>query len=314
MNRPNRDIAVLATCAVVVGLGVLGYVSSAAGLYVENVDWADVAGSGFLLTMSAASFISLLRVNIQPSTFWIIFAGVAFLCAGFMEDLLDEFRIASNSPSSWVENLSLIFGATLTSLGIARWNRLNHLNSSEYQEMALTDPLTGLGNRRSMEQALGNALSMSVASNSALSLLTLDLDHFKKVNDTHGHDVGDDVLKAFAGVMRHACRSSDLIFRSGGEEFLIVLLGADLNHARERGENIRRRLADLFFTGSGGQKFAVTTSIGLTWLGALDNVASLRRRADQALYLAKRSGRNRIELIGPDEAHRLPMASADRPR
>lgn len=302
----------LATCAVVVGLGVLGYMSSSEGLHTEKVNWPDVAGSGFLLILSSASLISLLRVDLPSYTYWFVFFGVAFLCAGFLEDVLDEFRLATDNSSSWIENLSLILGATLTGLGIVRWNRLHHRNSNEYQEMALTDPLTGLGNRRGMEQALGNALSMSVASNSALSLLTLDLDHFKSVNDSHGHDVGDDVLKAFAGVMRHACRSSDLIFRSGGEEFLIVLLGADLHHAKERGENIRTRLADLFFSGSGGQKFTVTTSIGLTWLGALDDVASLRRRADQALYLAKRSGRNRIELIGPDEAHRLPMANTHR--
>ncbi len=309
MQRPDRNFAVLATCSVVVGLGLLGYFSTTASRVTAAISWPDVAGAGFLFTLSIASLMGLMRLDTQKLTFWCIFIGVSLLCAGFMQDLLSEFRLNANGFSSWVENLCLIFGTVFTGLGLVRWNRLTHMNSNEYQEMALTDPLTGLGNRRSMEQALGNALNMSLASNSALSLLTLDLDHFKQVNDVHGHDMGDDVLKAFAGVMRESCRSSDLIFRSGGEEFLIVLLGADLNHARERGENIRRRLADLYFNGSGGQKFSITTSIGLTWLGALDNVPSLRRRADQALYLAKRSGRNRLELIGPDEAHRLPMVN-----
>lgn len=298
------------TCAVVVGLGLWGRYSSMLGTVRNAVDWADVTGAGFLLMLSVGSLIALLTVRIQRLTYWLFFAGVSLLCLGFLEDLLDEFRDSMGPLGAWPENLALIAGTVLTCLGLLRINRHSSRSSNELQEMALTDPLTGLGNRRSMEQALGNALSMSLASNSALCLLTLDLDHFKQVNDVHGHDSGDEVLKAFAGVMRHSCRSSDLIFRSGGEEFLIVLLGADLNHARERGENIRRRISELYFQGAGGSRFAVTTSIGLTWLGALDNVASLRRRADQALYLAKRSGRNRLEMIGPDEAHRLPMATA----
>ncbi|MEM7705150.1 MAG: GGDEF domain-containing protein [Pseudomonadota bacterium] len=310
MNQPRIDSAVVMTCVVVVGLGVWGRFSASAGQPVTSVDWPDVVGGGFLLALAACSLIALLRLRASQTTYWLIFSGVTLLCAGLLEDVLDEFRDGAMVLGSWPENVALMIGAVLTGLGLLRWSRQARANSSEYQEQALTDPLTGLGNRRSMEQALGNALSMSLASNSALSLLTLDLDHFKKVNDIHGHDCGDAVLKTFAGVMRQACRSSDLIFRSGGEEFLIVLLGADLNHARERGENIRRRLSDLYFSGAGDQKFSVTTSIGLTWLGALDDVASLRRRADQALYLAKRSGRDRIELIGPDEAHRLPMATA----
>lgn len=279
-----------------------------AGQPITLVDWAEVAGAGFLLGATTGALLALLRAPAYSTNYWLLFTGVALLCAGFLADLLDEFRVTPNQLGSWLENLALILGAGLTAIGLLRWSHHTRLAHTEIQQMALTDPLTGLGNRRSMEQAVASALGLAMASNSPLALLILDLDHFKQVNDVHGHDRGDEVLKAFAGIIRHSCRSSDLMFRVGGEEFLIVLLGADLTHGRHRAENIRRRLRDLFFRGAGGAQFTVTTSIGLTWLGALDDGDSLRRRADQALYLAKRSGRDRVEEIGPDEAHRLPLA------
>jgi two-component system, cell cycle response regulator len=163
-------------------------------------------------------------------------------------------------------------------------------------EMAITDALTGLFNRRYMENHLTTLIEQAATRGKPLSLLMLDIDYFKAINDTHGHDAGDDVLRDFALRIKRSIRGIDLACRSGGEEFVIVMPETDMAVAAMVAERLRRRIAAEPFAIQQGQKsIPVTLSIGIAALrGPDDNAAGLMKRADQALYRAKRDGRNRV--------------------
>ncbi|HEX4410473.1 MAG TPA: PleD family two-component system response regulator [Xanthobacteraceae bacterium] len=163
-------------------------------------------------------------------------------------------------------------------------------------EMAITDGLTGLFNRRYMESHLGTLIEQASSRGKPLSALILDIDFFKSINDTHGHDAGDDVLRDFAMRIKRSIRGIDLACRYGGEEFVIVMPETDMAVAAMVAERLRRRIAaEPFAVAQGTKSLPVTISIGIAALrGKDDNAAGLLKRADLALYRAKRDGRNRV--------------------
>ncbi len=163
-------------------------------------------------------------------------------------------------------------------------------------EMAITDALTGLFNRRYMESHLGTLIEQAASRGKPLATLVLDIDFFKSINDTHGHDAGDDVLRDFALRIKRSIRGIDLACRYGGEEFVIVMPETDVAVAAMVAERLRRRIAsEPFAIAQGATSIPVTISIGIAALrGKDDTAASLLKRADLALYRAKRDGRNRV--------------------
>jgi two-component system, cell cycle response regulator len=163
-------------------------------------------------------------------------------------------------------------------------------------EMAITDALTGLSNRRYMESHLATLIEQAAARGKSLAALVLDIDYFKAINDTHGHDAGDDVLRDFALRIKRSIRGIDLACRYGGEEFVIVMPETDMAVAAMVAERLRRRIAaDPFAIAQGTRHIPVTISIGIAGLrGKEDSAANLLKRADEALYRAKRDGRNRV--------------------
>jgi two-component system cell cycle response regulator len=162
-------------------------------------------------------------------------------------------------------------------------------------EMAITDALTGLYNRRYMETHVGTLVEQAAARGKPLTVLVLDIDYFKAINDTHGHDAGDDVLREFAIRIRKSIRGIDLACRYGGEEFVVVMPETDLAVATMVAERLRRRIAsEPFPIQQGARSIEVTISVGIAGLGSGDSAAAVLKRADQALYRAKRDGRNRV--------------------
>jgi two-component system cell cycle response regulator len=163
-------------------------------------------------------------------------------------------------------------------------------------EMAITDVLTGLFNRRYMETHLATLVEQAAQRGKPISVLVLDIDYFKSINDGHGHDAGDDVLREFALRIRKSIRNIDLACRYGGEEFVVVLPETDMAVATMVAERLRRRIAsEPFGIQDGSRDLDVTISIGIAALdGASDNAATILKRADTALYRAKRDGRNRV--------------------
>ncbi|MCX5496421.1 PleD family two-component system response regulator [Kaistia dalseonensis] len=162
--------------------------------------------------------------------------------------------------------------------------------------MAITDGLTGLHNRRYLERHLSGLVRQSTDDDKPLSLLLLDIDFFKSVNDTFGHDAGDDVLREFSRRIRKTVRAVDLVCRFGGEEFVVVMPDTDPGDAALVGERIRNRIAHPPFLIEGGEEtLSMTVSIGLaSRVGQDDTPEQMLRRADEALYRAKREGRNRV--------------------
>jgi diguanylate cyclase (GGDEF)-like protein len=163
------------------------------------------------------------------------------------------------------------------------------------QEAAQTDGLTGLYNRHYAMRYLPQIWEEARLAQQPLSALMLDIDHFKVVNDEHGHDVGDNILQQFAGILRLFCRRTDIICRFGGEEFLIILPDTRLDTAIQVAERIRATLASRNLV-TAGLALALTVSIGVAENQAQHkSVEALIKSADQALYRAKRTGRNRVE-------------------
>ena len=176
-----------------------------------------------------------------------------------------------------------------------RYTEQLRLTVRSSMEWAVTDALTGLYNRRYLETQLTQLIEQSADRGKGLSLLTLDIDFFKSVNDTYGHDAGDRVLQEVAGRIRGCVRSADLTCRTGGEEFVVVLPGADLGVAEKVGERIRKAIAAKPFMLGPGSHLTVTASLGVSALASVeDTVEDLLKRADRALYRAKREGRNRV--------------------
>ncbi len=163
-------------------------------------------------------------------------------------------------------------------------------------ELAVTDSLTGLYNRRYMESHVGTLVDRSAARGKSLSVLLLDIDYFKSINDGYGHDAGDDVLRDFSDRLRACIRGIDLACRYGGEEFVVVMPDTDIGVATMVAERIRRRVAgDMFAIHRGEKQIEVTISIGIAARSTPeDTAAMILKRADEALYRAKRDGRNRV--------------------
>lgn len=165
----------------------------------------------------------------------------------------------------------------------------------ELARQTLTDHLTGLGNRRHFFTALEAEVSRLNRNAEPFSLLMLDLDHFKKINDTFGHQVGDQVLKSLADTLRARLRKSDTVCRLGGEEFAVIMPGAKAADARRVAEHIRRKVAVISLQDC--PEARVTISIGIRSLVQPEDVKKIILDADQALYRAKFLGRNRVEAF-----------------
>lgn len=170
-------------------------------------------------------------------------------------------------------------------------------SNQQLQEMATTDPLTGLSNRRHMQSHLQALLAETLARGGAICVSIVDIDHFKNINDTHGHTVGDEVLVAFAKRLNRAVRPTDTVVRMGGEEFAIIMYYADATRINpDIFERIRRTLSQRPIKTSAGD-LAVAASFGVcvyTGTDTAQSPESLIECADQKLYQAKSEGRNRI--------------------
>jgi len=181
---------------------------------------------------------------------------------------------------------------------LRRWRYTQKLRShvSQTMEMAVTDPLTNLFNRRYMETQTAMLVDNATNRGKALSILALDVDFFKKVNDTYGHDVGDAVLKELAVRFKQNIRNLDLPCRVGGEEFVVVLPETHIEVGRKIAERLRRAVSGKPFDVPNQDKgLDITISVGLASLeGSSDTQEQLFKRADQALYDAKEQGRNKV--------------------
>ena len=177
-----------------------------------------------------------------------------------------------------------------------RYTDLLRNNLDNSLELAVTDPLTGLHNRRYMFGQLEALAQRANKGGAPVAALLLDIDHFKKINDSFGHDVGDEVLREFAVRLASNVRAIDLTCRYGGEEFVAIMPDTTVEDAGRIAERIRRYIGGSpFRVAQGAELLTVTISIGVAVLiGDNDTPEALLKRADEALYEAKAAGRNRV--------------------
>ncbi len=181
------------------------------------------------------------------------------------------------------------------------------LRISQLEQENILDPLTGAFNRRYLDRRLGEEVSRARRYGLPLSVLLLDIDHFKQINDQHGHQVGDQVLTYFAKTLKNELRELDILTRYGGEEFLVIASQTTRNGAIDLAERLRRSLEDSHLKLSSGaemHEIQVLCSIGVATLGgAIDRFEKLVRRADENLYRAKSLGRNQVNADEPTAEH-----------
>jgi diguanylate cyclase (GGDEF)-like protein len=186
-----------------------------------------------------------------------------------------------------VEYISSQIAASLTNLTL----RTDLMNQS------IRDPLTNLFNRRYLDETIEREISLAQRNKTNLSVIMIDIDHFKSFNDNHGHQAGDELLKAFAEFMRRTIRGSDIVCRYGGEEFIVVLPGSSLENAGERAEAVRRGMHHIRVEMQGIDLPAVTGSFGIAAYPENGNTwQDIVHMADEALYQAKQEGRDRTVI------------------
>lgn len=175
---------------------------------------------------------------------------------------------------------------------LAQLNMALHQREAQILSNSLTDALTGVGNRRALEQALPLEIGRAMRTGDKLSALMCDIDHFKAVNDTYGHEAGDRVLTRIGAILHSQMRPTDIVTRFGGEEFVLLTPDTGIDSAMEAAERIRALIASASIE---PLHAPVTASFGVAELQPGEQATSLLKRIDNALYAAKQAGRNRVE-------------------
>lgn len=228
--------------------------------------------------------------------------GCLFLLGGLVSGVSAPFYRAGlpagqrGSDAAWIVAYTPIAATqALTLWVVVTLQRRAHRLLTELSHLAGTDPLTGLANRRTLFDTLGRETAAHLRRGSTLSLLMIDADQFKQLNDTAGHDAGDEALRRLAAVLSRASRRGDLAARFGGEEFTVIMTDCSLRDAVARADKLRAQIA----AESADWRHALTVSIGVAELPRdmteSDAGTQLVHQADAALYAAKHEGRNRVE-------------------
>jgi diguanylate cyclase (GGDEF)-like protein len=215
-------------------------------------------------------------------------------------DIVDGLRLGAHDylrkPCEPTELLARVQAA-------ARVKRLQdelRQRNEDLDRISRTDALTGLRNRRHVEEYLAKLTSLARRKLEPIAVLVIDIDHFKSVNDEHGHDAGDAVLREVAGRMQDSVRLEDMVGRWGGEEFLVVLPNTADQGAAELAERLRQVVANTPCRLADGDAVQVTISVGCA-ASLIDDAGSLVRSADAAMYEAKQTGRNRVVVAASDD-------------
>ncbi len=217
-------------------------------------------------------------------------------------------RFIAGSATDFLQRLSAVVAICLE----------NAANHERLKRVGLTDFLTGINNRRFFDQRLGEEIMRAQRKETLLGCLLLDIDNFKRVNDTYGHRAGDQVLKEISFLTKQQLRGTDVFARFGGEEFSVLLIDSNEAVTLEIAERIRNAIAGLTVTLEDGQALQVTVSIGVSIYtggekvsGSFESAEMLVDQADQALYKAKNSGKNRVVCFGKEQGSKIKSLAAE---
>lgn len=252
------------------------------------------------LILSAA--IAALYSGFAPSKFFLL--AWIFVVGGAMVFVLRGLGILPQTPAnhyaifigSAIESIVLSFALGYRIKAIREESEELKRKEAELEILSVTDSLTGLYNKRYLSEKLSEIIAAQSFNEHPLSLIMIDIDHFKQFNDTYGHVEGDRLLSFFSTILKTIIRDDDIPCRYGGEEFAIVLVNTDIEEGSRVAERIRIRFSETTFETQSGQKVTVTLSAGISTLKPSDTPETFLKRADEALYRAKAGGRNRCEV------------------
>jgi diguanylate cyclase (GGDEF)-like protein len=281
-------------------LGVIVILTLMNYRWIANISAYITAQAG-LITVLTASLASM-KYGFKPARYFFAANVVFFICGSFF-----IFRIYNIVPNNQFTMHAVFFGSAAESilLSFALGYRIKVMKEEESRlreseknlhAMSVTDELTGLYNKRFFNSSIDGYIQKSVQEDIPVSLLMLDVDHFKRFNDTYGHPEGDTVLANLGAVIRSSLRDMDLPCRYGGEEFAVILYNADSGIAMMTAERIRMRFEEKTVEPEPGREVSVTVSIGVSQYINGETKNELIRRCDHALYRAKDAGRNRVVL------------------
>jgi len=273
------------------------------GLYVDTCDSAEAAIAQFdrkhydlivtdyMLSGTATGFAIIRAVRGTPGRK----GSTPILVISSFDDPSRRVEALRNGASDFVSKPVVAEELEVRVIHLVTLQNMMRQLESQHEAMrvmAMHDQLTSLYNRYFLETKSAGLIETARTKGDPLSLLVVDIDHFKRINDTHGHKAGDHVLEATAAMMQRFARHDDVVARVGGEEFVILMPQVDLGNAIERADELRQLIA-----AQRPGDIDVTVSIGATTLGDGDTYDDLFRRADTAAYRAKEAGRNRVEVM-----------------
>lgn len=281
---PRPMILLLAFTLMILAVGVFANTLALAGFSVRH----DHATQGLIVTMAAVSITATSGLRDVP-----VIYGLPLLSLPFV------LTCHGAGPAQVVNHLTypvaMLVVACIVAELLYRGNVAGFMAAWRLRQSAMTDPLTGLLNRRAMSEELNIAGARAARHGQVYVLIMADLDHFKRVNDEHGHDVGDEVLVDLSRRLQSSVRLEDRVARWGGEEFLLLIQDADEEGACRIAEKLRRAVAETPFSTSAGA-LGISISLGLALSRGKTPIEEVITRADQALYRAKQDGRNRFAI------------------
>ena len=263
------------------------------------IEWHDVIAQ-FLIGFAMAWWLKItIQSNVSMDTYQRLFWGCTSLIWLMTIKFFGELYAFQTPVLTTFELLLAVSGISLLTWGFVSWSEdlnyiIEHLKVSvtEYRELSEIDPLTGLFNRRQYEQIMKHTGLHS----REISLVLVDLDKFKSINDQYGHPIGDTVLRRTASLLSENLRGMDYAFRMGGEEFALLYLQCPRDKVEKRAQTILELIASEEFSTSDNERFSITASIGVVHLNSNEQVSTLYKFADAALYEAKENGRNQVVI------------------
>jgi diguanylate cyclase (GGDEF)-like protein len=277
---------------------------------VPSMRWRTVTVSAVFCVQMISAVVALVDVHPPRRRSQLLTAAAFVLLAvvlatrvlyeGLRADVLPH-AFASSSMQTVVFAIAAVF-PTVATLGFVLMcsDRLHQ----ELERQATIDSLTGISNRRTLGELATRAIASAHRHRRSLAVVLVDVDHFKRINDVYGHEVGDEALQIIAATLQCVLRAEDLFGRLGGEEFVIAMPESDEAQARAAAERLRHAVEQVELIAR-HRRVPLRVSIGVAVIDEGDDFASLLRRADQAMYAAKRGGRNRV--MGPTDVARFPV-------
>ncbi len=253
----------------------------------------DIIFEGGLSVMSFILFLMLQKFNGPSFIYRTLTIGFILLLFSTLTDTLDEAVFQPRLLEEFFEDILLLVAMSVTTYGIFKWLSYNNEIMAEIQKLATTDQLTGAYNRHKITEIFIRECKVAARYSTPLASMMMDIDHFKQINDTHGHLTGDNVLSTFVNVVRGCVRETDYLSRVGGEEFTLLMPNTSIEDAKECAEKVRHAVEQYDFDTVG----RVTVSIGVSLWSENDDMDSFSARSDSALYKAKDAGRNRVVAV-----------------